>query len=280
MLASRAIVNLGLVQMKATPCAISYGVLFYLSDKMRLFLNHTVSRLWIYIYKRRKCFLTSAGGDDIADVHCLLGGLLHCPGGQQLDQVQDQRTPSVVRLAVIATLNRWKNVDSALAAVERAYAEGVKCSVVVVGDGRLLPQLTRRYRLLVEQGVVQFHKTLDRDRVFDLLSTSDALIHPSLRETYGFVVLEAMTCGCSVVAMDIFSNRKLLGPSLGHLVMLGPKRDVVEHIKDAICTLARNRVAYGKAVEYRSRSKLFTSLPAIATTVDHLLSCVSGAGKA
>lgn len=58
---------------------------------------------------------------------------------------------------------------------------------------------------------VHFVRQVDTPDLVALLQSATALLQPSLSEGFGIPVLEAMACGCPVVASDIPALREVLG---------------------------------------------------------------------
>ncbi len=87
------------------------------------------------------------------------------------------------------------------------------------GASGALTRLARRLR--VEDRVVWLG-TVERDDVVALMRGAGALVQPSVYEGFGLPVVEAMACGCPVVAADIPALREVTGGA----AMLVPPRDV------------------------------------------------------
>lgn len=80
---------------------------------------------------------------------------------------------------------------------------------VVYGTGPLLPKLRERFPDVVWRGVVPRHE------LPDLYSAADAFVFPSLNETFGLVMLEAMACGTPVAAFPVAGPLDLVADSAG-----------------------------------------------------------------
>jgi glycosyltransferase involved in cell wall biosynthesis len=70
------------------------------------------------------------------------------------------------------------------------------------------------HRIATNLGIldrVHFVRQVDTPDLVALLQSANALLQPSLSEGFGIPVLEAMACGCPVVASDIPPLREVLG---------------------------------------------------------------------
>jgi glycosyltransferase involved in cell wall biosynthesis len=104
----------------------------------------------------------------------------------------------------------------------RAFAEAKLPDHKLVLVQRLEPGrgLDRLARELGVEDRVAFAAGIPLEGLIVLLQAATALVQPSLAEGFGLPVLEAMACGCPVVASDIPALREVLGGA-GILVSSG-----------------------------------------------------------
>ncbi len=136
----------------------------------------------------------------------------------------DRRKAAPTRTAVYAgRLLAWKGLGLALAALSRPEAS--EWRLEVYGDGphrRSLEKLVRRDNL---SGRVRFHGKRPRPEVLAALGTADVFLFPSLHDSAGWSVAEAMAVGCPVLCLDAGGPPTLVGACDG--VVVGLKGDVV-----------------------------------------------------
>lgn len=82
-------------------------------------------------------------------------------------------------------------------------------SKVVYGVGPVLERLKSRYPAVHWRGVVP------RPELVRIYSAADAFVFPSLSETFGLVMLEAMACGTPVAAFPVAGPLDVVGTSDG-----------------------------------------------------------------
>ncbi len=116
--------------------------------------------------------------------------------------------PADAKLIVWAgRLDPVKNLDALVGIVGR-IREHVPVRVLLLGDGPERSRLTRR---IGRAGLAPFVSLAGwRNDVASWLKTSDVLLFPSLTEGSPNTVIEAMACGCPVVASDIPACRELI----------------------------------------------------------------------
>lgn len=135
------------------------------------------------------------------------------------------------RTAVYAgRLIAWKGLRLALRALRRPEASSWRLEIY--GDGpqrRQLQQLTHRWGLSTR---VRFHGSCPREEVLDALEAADVFVFPSLHDSAGWSVAEAMAVGCPVVCLGSGGPPSLVGPGDGIVVPL--EGDIVGRIASAL----------------------------------------------
>lgn len=117
----------------------------------------------------------------------------------------------------------------------------------------------RRWReLAVELGIadaVRFDAARDRAGVADAMATASVFVHPSPRETFGVVAVEALASGMPVVATDSGGVTEILGPDPDRLGAIVPIDDPPALAAAIVATLERRAsfdpAALRSSVEHR-----------------------------
>ncbi|HYZ16573.1 MAG TPA: glycosyltransferase [Candidatus Acidoferrum sp.] len=116
----------------------------------------------------------------------------------------DERTPLAL---VVSRLGREKSIELALEALARIP----DVHLAIVGEGPHRPALAERTAELRVSERVHFTGALSRERLPDVYASADAFVFPSLTETQGLVLAEALAAGLPIVAADSEVSREVVG---------------------------------------------------------------------
>jgi glycosyltransferase involved in cell wall biosynthesis len=117
-------------------------------------------------------------------------------------------------LLFVSRLAREKNVELLLDAI--AFSDQ-PVRLAIAGDGPERQALEQRAGEIGVRSRVTFLGTVERQRLPDLYASADAFVFPSVTETQGLVVVEALAAGALVIAAEAQQNREVLGGA-GRLV--------------------------------------------------------------
>jgi glycosyltransferase involved in cell wall biosynthesis len=88
----------------------------------------------------------------------------------------------------------------------------------IIGDGSIRKNLEQKTKSLELDNFVQFHGIKPKSQVAEFMSLCDFFVLPSLFETFGCVLIEAMACGKPVLATNIGGPDEIVTPQTGILV--------------------------------------------------------------
>jgi glycosyltransferase involved in cell wall biosynthesis len=100
----------------------------------------------------------------------------------------------------IASLEKNKNQAMLIEAFHKAFGELQNVKLIIVGEGSEYNMLRRLIQSLELENQISLYGKASRSEVKQLLHTSDAFVLSSEYETFGVVLIEAMSCGLPVLA--------------------------------------------------------------------------------
>jgi glycosyltransferase involved in cell wall biosynthesis len=147
----------------------------------------------------------------------------------------------------------WKGFHLGLRAFARLDEPDLRYTIV--GEG---PELGRLAELAARIGVadrVEFTGRLGRDETLARIGASRLLVHPSLHDSGGFVVVEALAQGVRVLSLDI-GGPAFLAQSGGWPVPPRPTGTVVDRLAEAMGKLLAEDSSRSEAARRRASEAL------------------------
>ncbi len=111
-----------------------------------------------------------------------------------------------IRVVTVGRLVRWKHVDKVIEAVARLDGIGL----AIIGDGPQRGYLEELAQTLGVRNRIYFTGTKDKLETIGLMKACEIFVLNSSYEGFPHVVLEAMSCGLSVIATAVGGTTELL----------------------------------------------------------------------
>lgn len=147
---------------------------------------------------------------------------------------------------VVGRLAPGKGLGDVLQAAKMARAHIPDIRFVIAGDGPLRRTLAERIaREKLDGTVILLGHIRDRERILELYRQAALFVMPSHHEGLSTVILEAMACGCAVIATDVGGTPHVIDH--GESGCLIPPRNPAA-LADAVCRLlsdGKRRAALG-----------------------------------
>ena len=147
------------------------------------------------------------------------------------------RSGRTLRLLFVGRLLPYKGVHFILRAMSRA---DVDCTLDIVGDGPERRSLEALTELLGLQDRVRFRGAVPSDEIAGWMSRSDVFCFPSVRESGGSVVLEAMAAGTPAIVVDHGGPAETVSAKTGIRLTGKSSEAVVRGLATCIEDLSRN----------------------------------------
>lgn len=115
-------------------------------------------------------------------------------------------------------LLNWKGVHIAVRAFAEVARQIPDSHFTIVGDGPERSRLEQDVRAQNLFNHVEFIPRLPQNQLFELYDSHDLLLFPSLHDSGGFVVLEALSHGLPVVCLDLGGPKDMVTPNSGLVI--------------------------------------------------------------
>ncbi len=178
-----------------------------------------------------------------------------CENGVELDVWQrpdnlPARPMDGLRLAFLGRLVPWKGVDIVLDVFAEVKKQTPSAELWIIGDGPERLSLQQQAEALDLCGSVTFHGWSAPNDCPRLLSQCDVFLYPSVFDCGGAVVLEAMSLGLTVVALNWGGPGDYLTSESGVLVEPVGRRQSITDLANAVrCLTPSKRRAFGEAAQ-------------------------------
>ncbi len=152
----------------------------------------------------------------------------------------DPRTPL---LLFVGRLDTMKGLDALIQGMRHLRALPSMTLLLVGGDGEHSPEALRLRDMATANGVshrVVFGGRKEQSDLPAFYSAADALVLPSLYESFGMVALEAMACGTPVVATRVGEMAAIISPNGNGLIA---DSGTPESLAAAITSVLENRAS-------------------------------------
>lgn len=137
----------------------------------------------------------------------------------------------------VGRMIRLKGVDLLLRAVKRVQASRRPLRVTLVGDGPARSEWQTLARDLGLSQSVRFTGALDRDGVARAMHNCHVFCLPSVRESGGAVLLEAMASARPVIALDHGGPAELVDDAVGKAISLDHPDQVIEDLARTLASI-------------------------------------------
>jgi glycosyltransferase involved in cell wall biosynthesis len=167
-------------------------------------------------------------------------------------------TPALVppyRIMCVGRLERHKGTHTLIAALPSVWQAEPNTHLFLYGsDGDFgKDQIERVLPPTQHQGRIHFEGLVPRDRLIDYYRQSHLYVLPTRYETFGYTILEAMACGCPVIASDVGGIAELVRhEETGWLVPRDDPDALAETILAAL-QQPKKREQYGRAAREHAK---------------------------
>jgi len=151
---------------------------------------------------------------------------------------------SPVKLLFVGRLIPLKGVEFALEAVGKLLHEGRKLRFTIVGEGPERPKLQQLAQSLRIEQFVDYLPWLPRDGLEKVYDDHDILLFPSLRDSGGMVVLEAMRFGLPVVCVNVGGPGVMVTADCGRAISAGDHGQTISLLAKALAGLIDDPTHY------------------------------------
>jgi glycosyltransferase involved in cell wall biosynthesis len=147
----------------------------------------------------------------------------------------------ILRCVYVGRLLEWKGLQIALLSMQRLKLRGVPARLTLIGDGPAKASLQSLAQQLGVASELTWLPWLPHDDVQGKLRHHDVFLFPSLRDSGGMAVLEALANGLPVICTDLGGPATIVDNHCGRVILTAGKDaeviadDVAAHLRELAC---------------------------------------------
>jgi len=147
-----------------------------------------------------------------------------------LNVKQRYNDKNALRILTVGYLNKQKGLKYLIEAVHKLYNEGFNIVWNMCGDGPMRDELKKLiYQNKIDK-IVRMHGMIKNHELINFYENSDVFVQPSLHETQGVAIIEAMTAGLPVIYTKCGAPEYYMNERVG--IQVEPKNS--EHLYNAL----------------------------------------------
>jgi glycosyltransferase involved in cell wall biosynthesis len=177
---------------------------------------------------------------------------------------QRDTEPSSPQFLFVGRLIYWKGLHLALRALARVRDEVPRMRLRVIGEGSDSQWLKREAKRWKVDHMVDWIAQVPHYEMAKEYQDSMAFIFPSLHDSGGLVVLEALSAGLPAICLDVGGPGSIVDSSCGFSLTVGDKREseIIDELATAmkrLCTEETLRMELGDGACKRARALTWSS---------------------
>lgn len=126
--------------------------------------------------------------------------------------------PGKIHLMYAGRLVGLKGVHFAIRAIAIAVSRGIDAKLTIIGDGPLESHLQTLAKSLGIGQQVQFKGFMPQQELLGFYQRADAFLFPSLHDSSGNVVVEALSRGVPVICLDLGGPKYFVSSECGRII--------------------------------------------------------------
>ncbi len=169
------------------------------------------------------------------------------PGKKDLEYIQGVTGNNKPNILFASRLVWEKNLETLFNIYDELMSQQLDVNLIIAGNGKDEKEAKEKMPNAYFLGFLP-HKNLAR-----VYASCDAMVFPSISETYGNVVVEAMACGCiPIIARGGGSQALVDNGKTGYLCEPNDAAEYVQHIKELLANPQLMEEIKAQGLEYTS----------------------------
>lgn len=138
-----------------------------------------------------------------------------------IPEKQKQSDDDIIKFVAIGNLNKNKGHELLIEAFFEVSKINQNVILEICGDGPEKKQLYKKIRAINMENKIKLAGHLNKYQILGKLRESDCLVHTSYFETFGVVLIEALSCGIPFITTKCGGPEDIYEDGVGYLIDVG-----------------------------------------------------------
>lgn len=107
----------------------------------------------------------------------------------------------------VGRISKDKNIDFIIKVFKKIKDKIENVNLILIGDGPYLKKLKKQYS---DKDNIIFTGPIEREELKYYYSFADLFLFPSITDTFGMVIIEALACNCPIIVSNIGGPQEIL----------------------------------------------------------------------
>lgn len=240
-----------------SPMYILIGLIGFLQKKKIYITFHGTdfhrikNAKWYFLFRNifDKVFIISPDMKEILSKIHNSSKVIQVKNGIDLDVFQNFHGKRKKQIIAVGSLKNEKGFKFLIEAFNEMLNENIHLNeykLIIVGEGLLRYDLNKQIISANMNNNISLIGHLDRSDIINLYNESELFVLSSISEGFPKVVLEAMACGCKIVATNVGSVSQMLDETDFEII----ESENVKKLKEALLkTIEKNYINYQNILE-------------------------------
>jgi glycosyltransferase involved in cell wall biosynthesis len=139
-------------------------------------------------------------------------------GINQLPDITLRRNPGKIKILYAGRLVYWKGVHIAIKSFARTLENCPDIEFTIVGSGNDAPWIKNTAQQQKVYDKIKWVPYVEQSVLFQMYQQHDLLLFPSLHDSSGGVVLEALSFGLPVICLDLGGPKEIVDSECGYII--------------------------------------------------------------
>ena len=222
-----------------------------LFESFRDFINHLIKYSPIHYLLFKKCKKIICNSDATKNLvpnqfHSKTKKLLGISFNNNKKNMIKQKLRKKISFCFVGRIEQLKGIDIAIDTFKKISCNIDNAELIIIGSGKHIEEIKNKIKNLRLEKKIKLINQISRNKLIQKFSSINFLIFPSLRDSGGMVILEAMSKGTVPIVLDIGGPGIIVNKKNGIKVKVNKNSysEIVNHLAKRSIDIVKNPKFY------------------------------------